>query len=428
MSRLFLLLFVCLTPTALAQTLADFLEFGETEVAYQGSAPSLGFSGYVEDEPFALGGSSYIGGVSVVDASINEFEIDVSLLDRNGLEFDPLPRLQAPDDTRIIDDNLSVTFIGQNLLANDYEGCFGIEGSTGEFSSDVYVLRANVGARLPALSSANQFRCEYVRRTDPTPTEDARVYYLRAGVLRNELTVTTLTYADPGINFGLPVQIDEGIGQITGFDQDFLRFPFRGPVMPATLIVWDSFGSNGNDNSLLSVQGRMLDIDGIPVGSQFQVNTFISNNQFSARVSGNGQQFVVVWTSQGSPGNDDSLTSIQGRLFSADGTAIGDQFQVNQSTAGDQFEPDVVMLEDGSFYVVWTDQPMVSTFINGRPFAADGSPAGNEIQLSDSPGADMPKLESNGRDVLVLWRRTSGIESRFSISRIFRDGFEAIPL
>ncbi|MEM7054135.1 MAG: hypothetical protein AAF446_06255 [Pseudomonadota bacterium] len=412
-------------PAAFAQSLLDFLEFEETEVAYEGITPSLGFSGYVAEEPFDFNSKRYSGGVSVVDTTPPVFTIEGRLNEANGLGYDLLPPFEAAPGTVIFDDSLRVSF-GDVTIGGPpaYEGCYGIEGSTGPFSNDVYVIRADVGAPVPGLSLASQFRCQYVPREEPTPTEDARVYYLRAGPIRNEFTFRTMTYADDAVDFNDPVQVDEGVGQITGYDLGFLILRFRGAGSPATIAVWDSFGSNGDDSSLLSVQARALDSDGVPVGGQFQVNTFTTNNQSSARVSGSAQRYVVVWTSQGSPGNDDSLTSVQARLFEADGTPVGDQFQVNQATMGDQFEPDVVMLEDGSFFIVWTDIALIDSQILGRAYTADGTAAGDAIQLTDNPGADMPKLESNGRDVLVLWRRPDRIESRFAISRIFRDGFE----
>ena len=62
----------------------------------------------------------------------------------------------------------------------------------------------------------------------------------------------------------------------------------------------------------------------VPVGEEFQVNTYITNNQRypSVALDGDGD-FVVVWVSDGSGGTDSSSSSIQGQRYSADGTRAG---------------------------------------------------------------------------------------------------------
>src|SRR6185295_17446085 len=86
------------------------------------------------------------------------------------------------------------------------------------------------------------------------------------------------------------------------------------------------------------------------VGSEFQINTFTTNYQgnffagsqhtVATDASGN---FVVVWQSQGSSGNDASGYSIQARRFDSSGSAIGDDFQVNTFTVSAQRFPSVAV-------------------------------------------------------------------------------------
>src|SRR5512146_2892960 len=62
------------------------------------------------------------------------------------------------------------------------------------------------------------------------------------------------------------------------------------------------------------------------LGSQFQVNTYTTNEQVVPSVgAGPDGSFVVVWESNGSPGPDSDRTSIQARRFQADGTPLGPQ-------------------------------------------------------------------------------------------------------
>src|SRR5262245_58340651 len=68
----------------------------------------------------------------------------------------------------------------------------------------------------------------------------------------------------------------------------------------------------------------------LPVGAQFQVNTFTTSYQRypSVAVAADGD-FVVVWESNGSFGTDNNAVSIQGQRYASDGSAQGAQFQVN---------------------------------------------------------------------------------------------------
>ena len=62
-----------------------------------------------------------------------------------------------------------------------------------------------------------------------------------------------------------------------------------------------------------SIQAQAPD----PVGEQFQVNSYTTDNQGGPTVAADSQgKFVVAWTSYGSYGDDTSGPSIQGQRFS----------------------------------------------------------------------------------------------------------------
>ncbi|MEJ2084934.1 MAG: hypothetical protein P8Y44_04550 [Acidobacteriota bacterium] len=144
------------------------------------------------------------------------------------------------------------------------------------------------------------------------------------------------------------------------------------------MIVWDSAGSPGPDSDARSVQARLYDPTGSPIGDQFQVNTYSTGDQKLAAVSSDPEgNFVVVWESFGSLGTDTSATSIQGQRFDADGVQIGDEFQINTVTAGSQYRPGVAADKQGKFMVVWGTGD-----VSGQVFDADGNPIGSEIQVN----------------------------------------------
>ena len=124
-------------------------------------------------------------------------------------------------------------------------------------------------------------------------------------------------------------------------------------------MVWDSDGSPGNDQSQTSIIARRYDSNGNPVGADFQVNSYTTNVQIRPAVSmePNGS-FVVVWDSDGSYGNDPTSYSIQAQRYDSSGIAIGTQFQVNSLPTNNQSylnigRPAVLMHPDGTLLVLW---------------------------------------------------------------------------
>jgi hypothetical protein len=91
-----------------------------------------------------------------------------------------------------------------------------------------------------------------------------------------------------------------------------------------------------------------------PLGDEFQVNTYTNGNQQrSAVAAAPAGDFVVAWSSNGSAGSDTSGYSIQARRYDANGAPVGDQFQVNSSTAQSQTYPAVATDVLGDFVIVW---------------------------------------------------------------------------
>ena len=94
-----------------------------------------------------------------------------------------------------------------------------------------------------------------------------------------------------------------------------------------------------------------------PTGSDLLVDDYHSGSWklFSPAIAQDADgNFVVVWESHISPGTDDSENSIQGRRFTAAGTPLGSQFQINSYETNQQSGPDIAMNASGEFVVVWT--------------------------------------------------------------------------
>ncbi|HXK22359.1 MAG TPA: hypothetical protein VMS55_06730, partial [Myxococcota bacterium] len=190
------------------------------------------------------------------------------------------------------------------------------------------------------------------------------------------------------------------------------------------VVVWTSEGSSGGDTSETSIQGQRYSSSGTAQGGEFQVNSYTSNFQVAPAVAADAAGgFVVVWESRGSSGSDHSGFSVQGQRYASNGAAQGGQFQVNTFVANDQFGPAVATDADGDFVVVWTslgssqsDQSGVS--VQGQRYASSGAALGSEFQVNTyttlDQGAASVAVNAAG-EIQVVWasRGSSGTDTSF---------------
>lgn len=150
------------------------------------------------------------------------------------------------------------------------------------------------------------------------------------------------------------------------------------------VVVWSSYGSNNSDTDGYSVQGKRYSSDGTPLGPEFQINSYTTNTQYLPRIAMDASgSFVVVWASLFAP--NDYAYSVQGRRFSSTGTPLGPEFQINTYTFGFQYRADIAKRANGDFVVVWESiGPADSNgfIVHGQRFSSDGTPNGNEFLVN----------------------------------------------
>ena len=161
-------------------------------------------------------------------------------------------------------------------------------------------------------------------------------------------------------------------------------------------IVWQSRVGTESD-----IYARFISSDRTFAGGDVLVNSHRADSQSNPRISvlDNGN-VVVVWESAG---QDGSHYGVFGQLFTPQGTKIGDEFSINQTTLNNQRNPSVAALAGGGFCVAWihADAPLqvFSTepdsetrinriinrvYVHARLFTSDGVAAGNEFRADDS--------------------------------------------
>ncbi len=161
------------------------------------------------------------------------------------------------------------------------------------------------------------------------------------------------------------------------------------------------------------------------VGSEFQVNTYTTSDQFypAVAMSPTGE-FVVVWSSISQDG--DSYGNF-GQRFESTGMPSGAEFQINTYTTSYQTRPSIVMDGSGGFVVVWTsyEQDGDSFGVFGRRFDSAGDPLGGEFQANTFTTFDQyrPAVSANtSGDFVIVW--VSGIQDG-SLRGIFAQRFDS---
>jgi hypothetical protein len=113
-----------------------------------------------------------------------------------------------------------------------------------------------------------------------------------------------------------------------------------------------SWRSEAQDGSGAGVYFQRYDAAGIALGAETRANTITISSQYEAKIATlSGGGFVIVWRDDG--GQDDSGSAVFGQRFDAAGNTLGEQFRINQTTLGGQYQPDVVGLDNGGFVVTF---------------------------------------------------------------------------
>ena len=158
---------------------------------------------------------------------------------------------------------------------------------------------------------------------------------------------------------------------------------------------------------------RLFDADDVPAADAFAANTYTSGLQQTPDVAVLADDvFVVVWDSIP---QDGQLSGIFAQMFDADGTRVGDEFQVNQYWQVIQERPRVIA-GVGAFVVVWSGYgPDDTRAVSLRWFNAAGEPISNEARFNMMATLDMDNVDAvagpPGQSIIVWQAEGKAIAS-----------------
>jgi Ca2+-binding RTX toxin-like protein len=179
------------------------------------------------------------------------------------------------------------------------------------------------------------------------------------------------------------------------------------------VVTWQSAGAQ--DGSEDGIFAQRFDANGVKVGSEFQVNTYTNSIQYHPHIEtlANGN-FIISWTSHS--WQDGSGGGVYAQAFAEDGTPVGSEFKVNETTADTQQFGRLTALPDGGVFVTWSshrqDGPYTSGDygIYGKRFDANMNSVGSEMLINDTTTGNQwysdVTLLPNG-DLMLVWSDVS---------------------
>jgi hypothetical protein len=168
------------------------------------------------------------------------------------------------------------------------------------------------------------------------------------------------------------------------------------------IVVWQSLDQDGSN---YGVFGRRYDASGTPLGgSEFRVNAYTTYVQFLPKVASDASgDVVVVWESIG---QDGSASGVFGRRFNSAGLPVGTEFQVNSATTSAQSSPSIASDPSGNFVVVWESLHSGASDIFAKRYNAAGAPQGSEFRVNayTSGTQRRPSVAADGSgNLVVVW-------------------------
>ena len=210
-------------------------------------------------------------------------------------------------------------------------------------------------------------------------------------------------YASSGVPVGLEFRVNT-------FTQGFQSHPSAAAAAAGNfVVVWQS---QNQDGAFYGVFGQRYASSGSPLGLEFRVNTYTTGeqllNQFRKTVASDSSgNFVVVWWGSGS--TDGSLGGVFGQRYASSGSPLGPEFRVNTYTTNDQRNPSVASDPFGNFLVVWQSdlQDGSNWGAFGQRYASSGIPLGPEFRVNTYTTSHQVipvcAADSSGNFVIV-WR------------------------
>ncbi|MBB4867628.1 putative RNA-binding protein with TRAM domain [Pseudomonas nitritireducens] len=365
----------------------------------------------IQPNPLGLGQD---GSISVIDAAGNQSE-PIAIQGDVLASYDLTRYTDKVNTTESGDQaNPSVTTLKDGKIVVVWQG-----GSSSDYETYMQLFEADGVTRIGGEQQVNQRN--YSNQDSPQVIALADGGYLvvwesyQAGPDTNADGIMARRYAADGS----PVGDEFAVNQNTAGGQ-------KSPVVVAHAdggytISWMSDPDGSNTDLIVQ---RTFDAHDQPVTGDVTVGSGDRYGLYGAPAmdaftdTAHNGMYVTVWNGYNGP-SDKASTGIIGQLYKADGTPLGNNFQVNSTTGNSQDYPDVITLKDGSFIVVWEGNPPGSTGYDVYMAHYSVNPSTGAVQLigmgdervNTSLAGDQYKptaVALNDGGYMILWGSAGG--------------------
>ena len=257
-------------------------------------------------------------------------------------------------------------------------------------------------AQFDSLTSiyARLFNSDGTPMGDPFPlaTAPSRRWAPGVGVANDgSFVVTWTSQSSNGLVAGMYARRFDASGTAMGNEFKVNTTPLNSQVLQvsnamamngagAFVVVWSNFGPDGSDQGVF---GQRFNALGERAGGEFRVNTTTFDSQLSPHIAMDDLgRFMAAWTSRLQ--DDGTGWGIYAQRFDADGTPVGPEFLVTNTTQGEQGVSDITVDGDGQYIIAWNGTPFDNAH-NGtdldvyvRQFTTDGTPLGDEVRVNQT--------------------------------------------
>lgn len=169
-------------------------------------------------------------------------------------------------------------------------------------------------------------------------------------------------------------------------------------------VLWEDEAIDGNGTAVMA---RRFAADGTPASAEFQVNQTTLGNQGNVAAAYDGVGVLsVVWESQFQDGD---LNGIYLRRFDNTGAPLTGEVQVNDVTTGSQYAPDIAVASAGQAVVTWTDSLVdgAGSAVVARLVDNTGAPVGaswtvNQFTTGNQQSSHVT-LRADAQQFVVAW-------------------------
>ena len=252
--------------------------------------------------------------------------------------------------------------------------------NTSEFSNALVAQADGAGVSiLPVVSvSGGETRVNTVTANTQYARDDAGRGVAMDG--NGNYVIAFLSDGQDGDQFGVYAQRFDRLGNAIG--GNFLVNSTTANNQEAASVTMNASGQfvivwRSNQSGNYDIYGQRYDASGASLGAEFRVNTTTAGDQNHADVAiAADGSFIVTWDLGG------ASARVMMQRFDVTGATIGGEVQVSQGASGSQDTAMISIAADGRFAVVWESSQNGTDDVFARRYSADGTALGNEFQVN----------------------------------------------